>query len=98
MLRITRVNPQADAGAITLRLEGKLLRPWADELVDAFERARANSDASAIVLDLGALTYADADGVRTLRELFGRGARPHGCSAFVAQLLGAGEQKDESQS
>jgi anti-anti-sigma regulatory factor len=82
MLRITRVN---SPGTITLKLEGRLIGPWVDELEAAVGRALA--DARAVRLDLDNVSFADADGTRTLRKLVDRGVGIAACSNFVAELL-----------
>jgi ABC-type transporter Mla MlaB component len=85
MLRITRSDSPLHA---TLRLEGKLLRPWLVEVLVEFSRARAGGNsAPRVVLDLSAVTFVDAAGVWLLRDLIGQGAEVAGCSGFVAQLL-----------
>lgn len=79
MLRITTLEG-ADSRPI-LRLEGKLLEPWVDEV------RRACMERRPPLLDLSALTYMDAAGVRFLRELLHEGAAIVACSGFVSALL-----------
>jgi hypothetical protein len=83
MLRITTLDG-ADSRPI-LRLEGKLLEPWVDEV------RHACTVQTPLLLDLSALTYVDAAGVRFLRELLHQGAVICECSGFVSALL-EGEQ------
>jgi ABC-type transporter Mla MlaB component len=83
MLRIT-VSNEASTDR-TLRLEGKLLGPWVEEL-----RRACFPSAEQVVarsLDLGAVSFVDAAGTRLLRELVQRGVMLARCSAFVAELL-----------
>jgi hypothetical protein len=85
MLRLTRIagaNPTP-----TIKLEGKLLGPWVDEVrkecasgTKPFDRTR---------LDLSALTFVDAAGAGLLRELIGQGIEIIACSSYVAELLRA---------
>lgn len=82
MLRITRITTNE---ATTLRLEGKLVGAWIRELEALGDRAHADDDRLAI--DLSGLTYADAEGVRALRAMIGRGHAVYGGSQFVAELL-----------
>jgi anti-anti-sigma regulatory factor len=67
MLRITvEENPEA----MVLKLEGRLAGPWVDTLDRLWQQvlpARANRK---IALDLRATTYADADGIRSLRTIY----------------------------
>jgi hypothetical protein len=80
MLRITRVPGAGVRPA--LKLEGKLLGPWVDALRDASAAA-----GGAAGLDLSAVSYVDAAGVRLLKELLARGAEVVACNGLVAQLL-----------
>jgi len=85
MLRITRI-----AGADptkTIKLEGKLLGPWVDEVRKACAQAMAGS--SRTRLDLSAVTFVDAAGVALLRELIRQGVEIAACSGYVAELLHA---------
>jgi hypothetical protein len=82
MLRITLgIEKPAER---TLKLEGKLVGPWVGELEAACREAMALGER--LCLDLHAVSFVDADGVRLLRELLGRGARVV-CSGLVAGLL-----------
>ena len=94
MLRIWVVPTD---GAVIVRLEGRLLSAWRDELLNVCDRA-AHGGAQ-VRLDLRSLTYADADGIDVLRTLIDqRGVALGACSRFVAELLNAshGERKDVS--
>ena len=91
MLRITRL--MGTHLTQTIRLEGKLLRPWVDEVrkacISGTDPARRTS------LDLSALTFVDAAGEGLLRELIGQGIEVLTCSSYVAELLrvGAGARR-----
>ncbi len=85
MLRITRLEGHDDA--TTLKLEGRLIGPWVDELRAVCDGP--DGSAGGLSLDLANVTYADGAGVRLLRELLGRGARLAACSGLVAELLRA---------
>jgi hypothetical protein len=67
MLRITRFT--GTHLNQTIKLEGKLLRPWVDEVRKACASAR--DPAGRICLDLSALTFVDAPEEELLRELIG---------------------------
>jgi hypothetical protein len=82
MLRITRVT-ECNRGA-TLKLEGKLTGPWVGEL-----RRACGQPPGPYALDLAALSFADGDGVRLLRELLAAGSTLAACSGLVAELLRA---------
>jgi anti-anti-sigma regulatory factor len=83
MLKITQI---ADTGHGTLlKLEGKLLQPWAAELSQVCSQLQAGTDR--IRLDLSAVTFVDGAGTRLLRELLDRGVGVAAASGFVAELL-----------
>ena len=82
MLRITTIH---DGLQTVLKLEGKLLAPWIEELCGACARAEARG--GRVGLDLSDVSYVDEAGTKSLRSLARRGASLIGCSAFVAELL-----------
>jgi anti-anti-sigma regulatory factor len=83
MLRITKV---ADGSGLLLKLEGKLLEPWVEELARAARRPLPEGRGH-VRLDLSSVTFADEAGVRLLRELLRQGVEIAAASAFVAALL-----------
>ena len=83
MVRLTRIAGTHCPWII--KLEGKLLGPWVDEVRKA---CIAGTDPSTrISLDLSALAFVDAAGERLLRDLIGRGSEVVACSGYVAELL-----------
>ena len=89
MLRITRI-PTDDARTITLKLEGKLLQAWTDEVRSAVEQAIAGDgqDGRVVRLDLSTLMFVDAAGAGLLRELIASDRITIGaCSSFLTELL-----------
>lgn len=86
MLRITQVESRSDGP--TIKLEGKLLAPWASEIKVACQAIRNRHDQPR--LDLSAVTYVDADGIRLLEELAASGVELAHYSHFVATLLHRG--------
>jgi hypothetical protein len=83
MLRLTRIAGMHPTQ--TIKLEGKLLEPWVDEVRKAC--APGTSPSSRISLDLFALTFVDAAGEGLLRDLIGRGIEVVACSGYIAELL-----------
>ena len=83
MLRITPVASQDSAPQ--LKLEGKLIGPWVDELIQACGRFSEATDR--LSLDLSAVTFADPAGVQLLRKLLRQGIALAACSGLVAELL-----------
>jgi hypothetical protein len=82
MLRITATEP--DSSCRVIKLEGKLLQPWVDEVRRLFVEA---GDGAALSLDLSSLGFVDQPGAELLRQLLRQGVRIHSCSPFVAELL-----------
>ena len=90
MLRILRI---ADSRSIvTLKLDGKLLGPWVDELRAAY--TLSVNQACCVRLDLSALTFVDEPGSELLLALIESGAEITACSGYVAALLQIEERRD----
>jgi ABC-type transporter Mla MlaB component len=88
LLKITEVSGN-DSGR-TLKLEGKLLGLWVEELRSICLQPLQGLEQ--IDLDLAAVTFVDAAGAKLLRELIQRGIAITRCSGFVAALLHVEEQ------
>ena len=87
VLRITTV-PGA-AGRQELRVEGRLVGPWVDEL----RRVTASPGApDRLRIDLSAVTFADAAGVALVRGLVASGAELVAVSPVLEPLLDAGHR------
>jgi ABC-type transporter Mla MlaB component len=84
MLRVTRIDSHTNQSII--KLEGKLLSPWVNEVRAACKAAQKN--AGQAQLDLSHLTYVDMEGSRLLAELRADGTELTNCSNYVATLLG----------
>jgi ABC-type transporter Mla MlaB component len=85
MMKIARVDDGASGSIPTLKLEGKLLGPWVDELSRACEELQ--TPPSCLHLNLSAVTFIDSVGIKLLDDLIRRGATVVGCSGFIADLL-----------
>ena len=83
MIRITSVSDPASGP--TLKVEGKLVGEWLDELVQACDQHLPSYPR--LRLDLSAVTFIDGEGVNLLRRLHARGIRLSACSGLVAELL-----------
>ncbi len=81
-----RINGRACECGERLELEGRLTRQDIAELEKAVMAARLR--APRVSLDVSELTYLDSDGATALRELQRQEVEVHGCSAFVAEVLG----------
>lgn len=80
MLRITR--QRIDEQTIFLKLEGKLLEPWIEEMQRSID-----GSVSSVKLDLSALAFADPAGIQVLADLIRHGAKLTACSGYIAALL-----------
>ena len=58
-----------------LMLEGRLIRPWTEEVESAWETAGEGLEARKLVVDLTNVTYISADGETTLIKLMRDGAK-----------------------
>lgn len=82
MLRIS-VSKQEPL-CCNIKLEGKLLEAWVDEVRRVCLEAGKDSLPS---LDLSGLSFVDRRGAEMLQQLLRQGVRIHSCSPFVAELL-----------
>lgn len=81
MLRINRTENDA---ALTLKLEGKLLKPWVAVVRESIGNPH---DHPKLQLDLSNVSFVDAAGAELLEELLVRGAEIVACSSFVREML-----------
>ena len=58
-----------------MMLEGKLIRPWTDEVESAWKTAREELQGRKLVVDLRNVTFISADGESTLIKLMREGAK-----------------------
>jgi len=82
MLKITQAMQN---GGATIKLEGRLLGPWLDEV--RRECNQAPHPLTSLSIDLSAVTFVDALGTEFLRELIGRGVKIKAYSSFTKELL-----------
>lgn len=83
MLRIARIGKPG--AACILRLEGRVIGPWVDELRRSCEEALATS--TSVELDLSGVSFVDRPGIPLLLCLRERGVILGKCSGFVSALL-----------
>lgn len=84
MLRITEIARDK----VVLKLEGRLVGPWVDELKKTV--LRTNGQSQPLEIDVSDLTFADDDGDKALRWLHRMGARFHGkgpCAKYLFERL-----------
>jgi len=85
MLKIS--EPKANH-AVTLKLEGRLIGPWVNQLRETCESHLAEK--RSIKLDFADVSYADRGGVQLLMNLRTRGVEFVNCSPFLAEELKTG--------
>jgi len=73
--------------SLTLRLEGRLVGPWVDELRQICEPLLA--DETKLALDLAEVSFADEGGAALLKSLERRGTKLSKPSPFLSEQLKA---------
>ena len=74
--------------ATTLKLEGRLVGPWVNQLREICEALLAQEQR--VTLDFTDVIYADRSGVSLLVNLRGRGVELANCSPFLDEELKSG--------
>ena len=83
MLKISEA--QSANRTATLKLEGRVIGPWVDELRQICEKLL--TEGRALMLDLSNVSYVDTDGVVALTSFKSRGVKLRNCSSFVEQQI-----------
>jgi len=83
MLKIER--SESKNPGITLRLEGRVIGPWVEEVRKVSEKIIASG--STLALDLSEVTFLDREGIRLLQVLRQRQVTFLNSSVFVAEQL-----------
>jgi len=84
MLKISTIeNPTK----CLLVLEGKLLPPWTDELVNICRERRLRANLGELVIDIRGLTVISREGEDVLLSLIVEGAKFRGTDVFTRQIL-----------
>jgi ABC-type transporter Mla MlaB component len=85
MLRIWTEETKNGTRGLCLRLEGQVRGPWVAELARATGEVVARG--VALSLDLGGVSFVDADGVALLRNLQSQQIPFENCTPFTAAQL-----------
>ena len=85
MLKIVLIETAGETP--TLRLEGRVIGPWVDELRRSCEPVLAT--AAKLAIDLSEVSFVDWDGVELFRSLRERQVTLVNCSRFVAEQFKA---------
>jgi anti-anti-sigma regulatory factor len=64
-----RISMNHESALATLRVEGRVVGPWAAELGKTWRGLWASSKQPSLQLDLRGVTYVDSNGARILREI-----------------------------
>ena len=88
MLKISQTGTPNHS--VTLKLEGRVVGPWVEELRRICEPLLAGD--RALKLDLAEVSYVDAEGVAVLSSLKQRGVKLVNMTPFVAEELKIAEQ------
>ncbi len=83
MLRITQLA-EGDT-TVTLKLEGRIVGQWVEELRKECEIRLA--DQGKIILDLSGVSFADNQGIKTLKAMIGDQVQLRGCSVLLRGLI-----------
>ena len=83
MLKISEIKPTTRN--VTLKLEGKVVGPWVEELRQICEAL--SSGGSRLELELADVSFADEPGVNLLTSLKKQGARLLNAPPFVEEQL-----------
>lgn len=78
-----------ESKSITLRLEGRVIGPWVEELRRVAETILASN--AILTFDLSEVTFVDRQGIELFRNLRDRQATFLNSSVFVAEQLKSGE-------
>jgi anti-anti-sigma regulatory factor len=70
-----------------LVIEGKLMAPWASELMTVWQQATANLGGRKLVVDVKSLTCISGDGENVLLELMKQGAKFRSAGVFTKHIL-----------
>jgi anti-anti-sigma factor len=71
---VLRIHLEEQADLATIRLEGKLVGEWVEELERCCYEALARPSNHQLIIDLDAVTFVDAQGQSLLQDMFRAGA------------------------
>lgn len=84
MLKIsTRVRPES----LTFVLEGRLCRPWIDEVERGWTKFVSTAGEKTLLLDLEGVTFVDRDGEALLASILKSGTRVRACGVLVRHIV-----------
>jgi ABC-type transporter Mla MlaB component len=85
---LLRIHIESTPDAVTLRLEGKLVQPWADELVKVWiDQGDGHRPDRKLRIDLSAVSFVDARGRAVLASLRRLGCELTGSGPFISAVI-----------
>jgi anti-anti-sigma regulatory factor len=90
-----RITIEENAEATALKLEGRIVGPWATELARTWSELAPKVASRKLSLDLRNVTYADTDGIQVLRSIYSQTEAELLASTPWTQYL-AGEVRQDS--
>jgi anti-anti-sigma regulatory factor len=84
MLRITL---DEGPGSVTLRLEGKLIGPWVEEVEQCWRKVFATRGMRTVLVDLSAVDFVDRAGRELLGRMHAAGFRLEGRGPMTQHLV-----------
>jgi ABC-type transporter Mla MlaB component len=86
--RMLRIHVENASHQRTLRLEGKLVDPWVDELVKVWANLSGCPPTERTTrVDLEAVSFVDESGKSMLSVLWRAGCELHGSGPFIASVI-----------
>jgi ABC-type transporter Mla MlaB component len=83
-----RIHIEHESEGVKLRLEGKLVQPWVDELVQAWlDLTTRLPRETPIHADLSEVSFVDARGKTLLASMLKAGCSVHGTGPFISAVI-----------
>jgi hypothetical protein len=84
MLKITI---EKNSKSTTLRVEGRLVGPWVDELERAWRSVTSDPTDGRVAIDLTDVTFVGEEGKKLLEEMYGEGAKLKASGCATRRLV-----------
>ncbi|MGO8817696.1 MAG: hypothetical protein ACLQVG_23870 [Terriglobia bacterium] len=84
MLKITI---EKNSKSTTLRVEGRLIGPWVDELERAWRGVTSDPADGRVAIDLTDVTFVGEEGKKLLEEMYGEGAKLKASGCATRRLV-----------
>ena len=86
--RVLRIHVEHEPGAVQLRLEGKLIDPWVDELLRVWMEVWPRIPGHGVmVVDLSDVSFVDARGKALLSAMRRAGCSLRGPTPFIEAVI-----------